>query len=192
MKAAAGRLPPSHRVVAVAESVGSAPVLDIGAGSGLLEPFAPTPYIAVDGTRSALGTSPFRVVASATALPFRDRAAATTTCVSVLQYVVDVEAAMEELARVTQAGGTVVVLVPNLAYVRNIAKLLAGRFPWSSVKDDWRGGTVRYFTRRDLVPMVERTGFSVRRVRCSGRLRRLRSVWPDLLGADLLLELERT
>ena len=84
-----------------------------------------------------------------------------------------------------------IVLVPNLSYARNLAELAGGRFPWSSVDDDWRGGTLRYFTRRDLVPMLQRSGFSIRRVRCSGRLRRLRSWWPDLLGADLLFELER-
>ena len=144
-------------------------MLDVGAGPCLLEPFAPTPYIAIDGDEAALGPCPRRLVASVTALPFRTSSAGTTTCVSVLQYVVDAEAAVRELHRVTAPGGVVIVLVPNLSYARNLAKLAGGRFPWSSVDDDWHGGTLRYFTRRDLLPMLQRSGFSIRRVRCSGR-----------------------
>jgi SAM-dependent methyltransferase len=188
--AAQVKLPAGHRVVAIAEGLSLGPVLDIGAGAGLLETFAATPYVAVDSESAALASSGLRVVAAATNLPFRAGAASTTACVSVLQYVVDAEAAVRELRRVTRTGGIVVLLVPNLSYARNIAKLAAGRFPWSSVKDDWHSGTVRYFTRRDLAPMLERSGFRIRRIRCSGRMRRLRTVWPDLLGADLLFELE--
>jgi len=50
---------------------------------------------------------------------------------------------------------------------------------------------VRYFTLADLRPMLELIGFRVVSVRCSGRLRRLRSLFPSALGADLLLDLER-
>ena len=39
--------------------------------------------------------------------------------------------------------------------------------------------------------MLELIGFRVVSVRCSGRLRRLRSLFPSALGADLLLDLER-
>lgn len=182
----------NHRVWAVSEALGPGPVLDIGAGPCLLEPFARDGYVPLDVGPEYLEPGPCRTVAEVTALPFTDGAAGTTTCVSVLQYVLDVRAALTEMRRVTRPGGTVIVLVPNLGYVRNVARLLGGRFPWSSKLDDWSSGTIRYFARRDLELLCAEVGLRVRRVRCSGKLRTLRSVAPALLGADLLLELERT
>lgn len=188
----ASQLPRDHRAVAAAEALGDGPTIDVGAGSRFLALDAVQPYIAVDIAADVLGDVERPVVADVTALPFRSAASGTTTCISVLQYVLDVEAAVAELHRVTRPGGTVVVLVPNIAFVRNVLLLARGRFPWSSPLDSWRGGTIRYFTKRDLLPMLSRQGFTVRAVRCSGRARRLRSRWASVLGADLLIELERT
>lgn len=180
-----------HRASAVGEAIPPGPLIDVGAGACFLEQFAEGCYYPVDVTTDALEAGPRRSVATISALPFRDGAATTTTCVSVLQYVLDVHGALTELRRVTRVGGGVMILVPNLGYLRNIAKLLRGRFPWSSPVDDWRGGTIRYFTRRDLTVLCTNVGLEVRRVRCSGRFRRFRSLSPALLGADLLFELER-
>ncbi len=188
----AGRLPHDHRAVAAAEALGDGPTIDVGAGSCFLALDAVQPYVAVDVTADVLGEAERRVVADVTALPFRSSSAGTTTCISVLQYVLDVEAAVAELHRVTRPGGTAIVLVPNIAFAGSVMMLARGRFPWSSPLDSWRGGTIRYFTKHDLLPMMQRHGFAVRAVRCSGRARRLRSRWASVLGSDLLIELERT
>jgi SAM-dependent methyltransferase len=198
MRAAPVEAPPrrhavghDHRAFAVSEAIGAGPLIDVGAGACLLEPFTTDGYLPVDIATHVLEPGPNRTVAEVTALPFADGTAGTTTCVSVLQYVLDVRAALMELRRVTRPGGIVIVLVPNIGYLANVLHLLGGRFPRSSKLDDWSSGTIRYFTRADLADLCTDVGLPVRRVRCSGRLRGLRSRAPGLLGADLLFELER-
>jgi SAM-dependent methyltransferase len=132
-----------------------------------------------------------RVVSEMGALPFRSESFGAVACVSVLQYVVDVKQALAEVHRLLRPGGQLVLLVPNLAYLRNTLKLIRGRLPWCSPADSWTGGTVRYFTLADFMPALEGAGFEVRDVLCSGGLRRLRSRAPALLGADLIFDAER-
>ena len=50
---------------------------------------------------------------------------------------------------------------------------------------------MRYFTLADLQPVLERSGWKIVGVHCSGRLRRMRRRFPSVLGADLLFDLER-
>ncbi len=186
----AARLDDTHRLVAVAECLGPAPVVDLGAGPCLLEPEAGPGYVATDVRAELLAAGPRRLVADVVSLPFRDGVAGTVTCVSVLQYVLDVESAVAEIHRVLRPDGRAVIVVPNLAYARKVLTLLRGRLPWTSPLDDWHGGTVRYFTRHDLEPMLTRVGFRVVDVQCTGRFRRLRSRWPSRLGAEILFVLE--
>jgi SAM-dependent methyltransferase len=183
------KVPSHHRVRAVSELLTPGrPLLDAGSGTELLARQASGGIVSVDIDRSSSGPN---VLGDVHALPFRDGAFAAAVCVSVLQYVVDVDRAIDELARVTQPGGQVVILVPNLAYARNVGRLVLGRFPWSSALDDWSGGTVRYFTVRDLRRLVESKGLGVDKVACSGRGRRLRSKFVSALGADIILAMSR-
>jgi len=187
----AGAVGPGHRVAVAAALVRHSPVLDVGAGSCLLEARVGAEYVAVDIAPQVLQPGRNRVVADLLHLPVRSGTFGTVTCISSLQYVVDVEGALEEVRRVTRRGGQLLLLVPNLAFVRNRLKLARGRIPWCSPADTWRGGTVRYFTLADLQPVLERSGWKIVGVHCSGRLRRMRRRFPSVLGADLLFDLER-
>jgi len=182
---------PNHRVRVTAELIRSGPVLDVGAGSCLMEPYVRGPYIATDLSTDLLAPGTSRAVGAMGALPFRTESFGAVACISVLQYVVDVERALREVRRVLRPRGQLVLLVPNLAYVRNTLKLISGRLPWCSPTDSWTGGTVRYFTLADFMPALEGAGFEVRDVVCSGGLRGLRSHAPSLLGADLIFDAER-
>lgn len=183
-------LPHDHRVTAVAEVVRGGRVLDVGAGLCLLEPLIDADYVGVDVTPELLAPGAMRSVAVAEALPFRAATFDSVVCISVLQYVLDVEGALLEFERVLRPGGQIVVLVPNLGYAKHRLDVARGRLVWASPLDDWRSGTIRQFTLRDLRPMLDRIHLHLRNVRCSGRLRSLRSRRPQLLGADLLLDLE--
>jgi ubiquinone/menaquinone biosynthesis C-methylase UbiE len=180
-----------HRIVAVSELVRGERALDVGAGTCLLEGRVGGTYVAVDVEAGLLAPGADRVVALVDRLPFRDRSFDSVVCVSVLQYVLDVEGALLELRRLVPPGGQIVVLVPNLAYAKHRLTLLRGRLAWSSPLDSWRSGTLRYFTLKDLLPMLDRLQLRTRGVRCSGRWRRLRNLRPQVLGADLILDLER-
>lgn len=183
-------LPHDHRVRAVGDCVRGERVLDVGAGRCLLEPFVRGIYIGIDATAEILGPAPLRAVALAGALPFAESSFDSVVCVSVMQYVLDVEGTLLEFERLLRPGGQIVLLVPNQAYLKHRLNLLRGRLAWASPLDTWRSGTIRQFTLRDLAPMLQRIHLDIRDVRCSGRFRRLRSRRPQLLGADLLFDLE--
>jgi SAM-dependent methyltransferase len=184
-------LGPNHRVRVTAELIRAAPLLDVGAGPCLLERYVRGPYVATDLSASALQPGTDRAVSEMGALPFRSESFGAVACVSVLQYVVDVNKALREVHRVLRPGGQLVLLVPNLAYVRNTLQLIRGRLPWCSPLDSWTGGTVRYFTLADFMPALEGAGFEVHDVVCTGGLRKLRSRVPSVLGADLVFDAER-
>lgn len=165
-------------------------MLDVGAGLCLLAPLVRGTYVAIDLTAEMLGATPLRAVALAGALPFAEASFDSVVCVSVMQYVLDVEGALLEFERLLRPGGQIVLLVPNHAYLKHRMNLLRGRLAWASPLDTWRSGTIRQFTLRDLAPMLQRIHLDVRNVGCSGRFRHFRSRRPQLLGADLLLDLE--
>lgn len=103
-------------------------VLDVGSGPGVFTPA----LLALNAECWVVDLSP-RMIAQARALlathpqadrvryevadiehlPFSDDQFDTTLCVGVLQYLENIQRAMEELARVTRPGGQVVVSVPN-------------------------------------------------------------------------------
>jgi len=183
-------LPPTHRLPSTARLVREGPVLDIGAaGAALRDLLDVSGYVGLDPVAAPSGT--VMVAGRSEQLPFGDGTFGAVTCISVLQYVLDVETAVSEMHRVLRPGGQALLQVPNMAYARNVLKLATGRFPWSSVKDSWAEGTIRYFTWHDLHPLLLRTGFAVRLLTCTGRLSGIRSRWPAHLGPDLLIDLER-
>ena len=184
-------LPRGHRIVAAGELLHEGSVLDVGAGSCALRRYARGPYVAVDTHFPPAENNVHRVKGSVTSLPFRTATFDSVVCLSVLQYVTEVRKALGELARVCRPRGQVLILVPNMAYVRNVLTLVRGRFPRSSKLDDWNGGTVRYFTWPDFRPALGDAGLRVVSVRCTGRARAARSRFPARLGADLLIEATR-
>jgi ubiquinone/menaquinone biosynthesis C-methylase UbiE len=165
-------------------------VLDVGAGGCTLEPLVNAEYVGVDISTELLARGALRAVAVADRLPFADGSFDTVVCISVLQYVLDVEGSLLEFRRLVGVGGQIVILVPNVAYLLHRLNLLRGRMMWASKLDSWRSGTIRQFTLHDLAPLFARLDLRVRDARCSGRFRELRSRRPELLGADLLFDLE--
>lgn len=185
-------LPTWSRVRVAASLLRGHDVLDVGAGPGLLQPFVDGAYVAVDVFPSSLPPAGSRAASSAVALAVRSASFDAVACISALQYVLDVEGALSEFHRVLRPSGQLLLVVPNVAYAASRLKLARGRFPTSSPADTWREGTVRYFSTPDFVPIVEATGFTIRQLGCSGRFHRLRRIRPQLLGADLMFDLEKS
>lgn len=179
------------RVPLTAARIRYQPVLDVGAGSCGLESLIDGWYVGIDLSVADLAPGDGRVVGAMPTLPFRPSSFGSATCVSSLQYVVDAQAAIIDLHRVLRSGGQLLLLVPNIGYLGSRLKLARGSFPWSSSADSWSGGTVRYFTLKDTLALLDQVGFVVRNVSCTGRLHRIRRLRPGLLGADLLFDLEK-
>lgn len=99
------------------------PVLDVGCGDGH---FASVAYqepidVGLDllerdlREAAARGPTVYRVLvrASATALPFRDEAFATVVSNCVIEHIPDIDAALREISRVLQPGGTFAATMPS-------------------------------------------------------------------------------
>lgn len=101
----------------ISEDLPDGPVVDVGCGSGPTQPMLPR-WVGVDRSRAELdvarrhGRGPL-VVASALALPLRDRSVDAAMAVMSLMVIEDPAAAVAELARVLRLGGTLRVLLPT-------------------------------------------------------------------------------
>jgi 2-polyprenyl-3-methyl-5-hydroxy-6-metoxy-1,4-benzoquinol methylase len=88
----------------------------------------------------------------------------TVLCLDVLEHLVDPEAVVQDLRGITQAGGRLQVSLPNARHVSLVYDLMVrGTFGYQ----EWghRDSThLRWFTKRDIVELVERCGWRVRRV----------------------------
>jgi 2-polyprenyl-3-methyl-5-hydroxy-6-metoxy-1,4-benzoquinol methylase len=148
-------------------------VLDVGCGAGGLE----------RGLREAGATriTGVEVVASAAAAarerydevieaPIEQALAQlegpfdTVLCLDVLEHLVDPESVVRELRRVTRPGSRLQVSLPNARHVGLVYDLMVrGTFGYT----EWghRDSThLRWFTKRDIVELLERCGWKVKRV----------------------------
>lgn len=176
--------------------------LDVGCGDGQLLAAADGHFQdlvgldvspdAVAATRALLGDRADVVTGSLDdPLPFEDGAFDAVACCTVLEHVFDPHKAASELARVTRAGGTVLIAVPNLAYARHRLRLLRGRMPITALAPSpttgWDGSHIQYFTWRELRALLVWAGLEPVRLTGSGAFARLRNWRPTLLCGDLLV-----
>jgi SAM-dependent methyltransferase len=89
------------------------------------------------------------------AWPYADGSMDVVVCNQVLEHLKNIWLPLYELARVTRAGGTLVVSVPNLASLHNRVLLALGRQP-TSIRIV--GPHVRGYALRDFVALLEREG----------------------------------
>lgn len=121
-------------------------------------------------------------------LPFADESFSTVVSLSTLQYIFDPESLLCEAHRVLRPGGELVVETPNMAYLPQRMRLLAGRpIRTSFWKHGIDGGNLHYFTVDTLRALVTNAGFVASRVTGSGIFARLRTWRVSLLCGNIFV-----
>ncbi len=120
----------------------------------------------------------------------------------VIEHIPDVIETMHLLAQLSRPGTQLITVTPNIAYLLQRLKLLAGRSVCTSLPlhrnngflpDAQKtvlldGGHLHYFTFRQVEMLYEIAGFRPqRRLGFGSRLSRLRDVWPTLLSGAVCI-----
>lgn len=120
-------------------------------------------------------------------LAFEDGTFDTITLAAVLEHIFDPFHLIRECHRLLCREGTLIVEVPNVAWLPNRVGLLMGKLPVTSRQIGWDGGHLHYFTTASLKKLLMDEGFNVTKITCGGIFARPRRLWGSLLGADILV-----
>jgi SAM-dependent methyltransferase len=159
--------------VTLPRPAGARRLLDVGCweGDATLEYGARVGAAQLDGievfpepaaTARARGITVSELDLERAAWPYADATFDVVVCNQVLEHLKNIWLPLHEMARVTAAGGTLAVSVPNLASAHNRLLLLLGRQP-TSIRIV--GPHVRGYALHDFINLLERDGlWRVRRV----------------------------
>lgn len=113
----------------------------------------------------------------------------------VIEHVVDLWAAMEEIARILKSGGTLITVTPNMAKIKARIRLLLGRFPSTSARDEgfsvrqgelFDGGHMHYFTYHMMRKLYNKYGLRVTREIGIGKYGRLHNFFKSILSSEVV------
>lgn len=135
-----------------------------------------------------------------------DRAFDTVVALDILEHVFDVFGFLRHSQRILTAGGTLVLRLPNIAYLRHRVRLLLGELPitasWFGPAGDfgawrgewgWDGGHLHLFTIPVLERLLDEHGFEIAECRDAGaRFETIRNLWPNLLYSNPVFIARRT
>lgn len=106
-----------------------------------------------------------RTIADPSRLPFEDSSFDSVISFEVLEHLFDPMSVMREAERVLRPGGTMIVTVPNVAFLRSRIQMMRGI--WNPLGDDrsvsepWRDPHIRFFTINSLRSLMSQAGFNV-------------------------------
>lgn len=121
-----------------------------------------------------------------TPLPYVDSFFDAVTSIVLLEFVFDPKHVIGELVRVLRSGGTLVISVGNIASWKNRLRLGFGRLPHTTCfAGAVNGGSLHFFTPDSLRSLLQASGVKVVKHTCSGRLYKIKTIWPTLLGGDI-------
>ena len=111
-----------------------------------------------------------------------------------IEHIPDVYKATEEMLRVLQPGGSLIINTPNIAFIKKRLLLLFGRFPSTSQSNEglgndilFDGGHLHYFSFRSLSLLLRRAGFQVKGSIGYGKLGKIHNFHAPLLSGGVQL-----
>jgi len=177
-------------------------VLDIGCGDGELLFLLRSKYTEVWGVdiaesrinrlKKKLGNDigiHVRIEDAHGQVGFEDGFFDTITTVAVLEHIFDPYHLAKECHRLLRGGGSLIVQVPNIAWLPYRIRSLMEKVPEPPHCEDaeWDYAHLHSFTRQSLKKLLEREGFEVVKVTCGGILAGPRRIYGSLLGADIAM-----
>jgi SAM-dependent methyltransferase len=182
-------------------------LLDVGCGDGELALRARERFsqiVATDVSAAAIAHAErvvhgkpgtpidFRVLDANLSLPFESGSFDVLVSLSTLQYIFDPELFLRETARVLAKGGKLLIEVPNVAYLPQRLRLLAGLpIRTSFWKHGIDGGNLHYFTLDSLLGLLKEAGFKKLKHTGSGVFAPLRTWRTSLLCGNIFVLAER-
>lgn len=121
-------------------------------------------------------------------IPFNDGYFDAIACMSLLEHVFDPPSVLAECRRVLKHSGFLIIEVPNIAWLFHRMTLLRGALPLTTggpLEREWEH--LHYYTLSSLASILHSCGFSYEFAACSGKLYKIRSRWPSLLGANIII-----
>jgi len=125
-------------------------------------------------------------------LPFEDSQFDVVLMIAVLEHVIDVFHVMDEIKRISKPGATLILTVPNAAYLKNVKDLVLGRVPltgthtreirqWRTL--GWDGGHFHQFTKSALIELFQDTGFTAQEWTGDGKWAKYRRWLTNMVGS---------
>jgi len=114
----------------------------------------------------------------------------------VIEHVIDLWKAMENIKRITAKGGILITTTPNVAKIKGRIRFLFGKFPSTSGKDEgfairdnemFDGGHLHYFTFSMLRKLYHKYDFKPIRLIGFGRFGALHNIYPELLSSSVAI-----
>ena len=142
----------------------------------------------------------FRVGRADETLPYANDSFDVVIACAVIEHVVNLFVAMDEIARVCRPGGCVIITVPNICYVKHVFSLIAGQVPLTGTgtydisywrEHGWDGGHFHYFSKRALGDLLLHCGFAPEAWTGDGRYARIRRWYQNFVGC-LTVKARRT
>jgi ubiquinone/menaquinone biosynthesis C-methylase UbiE len=127
---------------------------------------------------------------------FSDSTFDVVTCLAVLEHIFDPYFIAKEIYRILKNNGTLILEVPNIAYLKHRIQLLLGKLPVTSSPLNWReigcdGGHLHYFTKKTLCRLLEEEGFKILKISGCGLFAKFRNWWPSLLTGDIFIKAKK-
>lgn len=112
----------------------------------------------------------------------------------VIEHVMDLWKAMENIRRITAKNGFLITATPNIAKIKARVSLLLGRFPSTAAKNEgfnvrehelFDAGHLHYFTFSMIDKLYLKYGFQPRKMIGFGRFGRVHNICPSLLSPSI-------
>jgi SAM-dependent methyltransferase len=178
---------------------GGAALLDIGCGDGeviarVADRYAHivgadiSPAVVQEAARRRGAIARWLVLDASRTLPFADASFDAIVSLSTLQYLFDPSTFLRDAHRLLRPGGRLLVETPNVAYLPQRLRLLAGQpIRTSFWKHGIDGGNLHYFTVDSLRQLVVDAGFRPLDITGSGILANVRTWRVSLLCGNIFV-----